>query len=85
MTDLNLNVDNSDNTKVKRLSRKRKARVTCRRENTTIEDNRAHQDEYNSAYTEEEKEIIQKFGNAERKWEDYKSAESSVFTAENQQ
>ena len=36
--------------------------MTCRRENTTIEDNRAHPGWYNSAYTEEEKEIIQKFG-----------------------
>ena len=36
--------------------------MTCRRENTTIEDIRAHLGWYNSAYTEEEKEIIQKFG-----------------------
>ena len=36
--------------------------MTCRSENTTIEDNRAHLGWYNSAYIEEEKEIIQKFG-----------------------
>ena len=35
--------------------------MTCRSENTTIEDNRAHLGWYNSAYIEEEKEIIQKF------------------------